>query len=93
MLMAVCPVTAIVASPAWSRIWATRSVVSGVLGPLAGTTVNNAVSPAGLSRGGVTAATLSSARTVFVTASACAASATTSSGPLKPGPKPSASRS
>ena len=78
----------------------TRVLVWFADGPLLGMTVMIAVSPAGFVTGGVTATTSSSAGSCR--ARACVRlgdlvlplpSTTIVSGPLNPGPKPSASRS
>ena len=78
----------------------TRSSVAAVDGALSGVTWIRARSPAGFSRAGETAATPSKRSSSAAVASAArwapppgGTSATIVKGPLKPGPKPSLSRS
>ena len=71
----------------------------GSCGPVVGTTVITAVSPSGLSEAGATAATPGVSATAAPiwssapSADPCGTSATRSSGPFMPAPKPSASMS
>ncbi|CAM5734171.1 hypothetical protein SALBM311S_02784 [Streptomyces alboniger] len=106
MFSAVLPVTSKVApvldsTPGRSpRIVVTRALVLSSVGAVDGTTEKTAVSPASLNRDGETDTTPLVAPISFATVSAAPfgsesplASTTTVSGPLKPGPKPSASAS
>ncbi len=106
MFIAVVPLTRTVAPvadfrPAASpRMACTMSLVSASLGPVAGIALSRAVSPALLNIGGVTVTTPGRPETFLATSFAAAfgsvtplASTRTVSGPLKPGPKPSESRS
>jgi len=101
MFSAVVPVTSKVApvpasvSGRWSRMVWTRSSVFSLVGALADTAENTAVSPAPLNRGVETETTPGVAlmRCSIVPTAACGSSApcastTMVSGPLKPGPKP-----
>jgi hypothetical protein len=83
-----------------SRSVCTRSLVSPLVGAVCGTAVRTAVSLFRLRTGSPTEATPSTPRTVLTTRSVAAlgsadfdVSTTTVNGPLKPGPKPSDSRS
>ena len=107
MLVAVEPVTETAAPVAPStagssslRMRSISSVVAASSGALVGMAERTAVSPAGFSTGGVTTAMPSSPATVAPTCASAASlsaeavrSTTMESGPLKPGPKPSARRS
>jgi hypothetical protein len=102
MLMAVKPVTPMlvpVTVPSrWRMLW-TRSSVAVSPGPVLGMTARRAVSPAWLTAEVATAATLPRPSIFWATwaavvlAEPAVVSTTTVSGPLKPGPKPVASRS
>jgi hypothetical protein len=96
------PVPATAPGSTWSRSVCTRRSVASSCGPVVGTTVSTAASPASLSAGGNTAATPSVAcrspamrSTVRATDPASLAapplrrSTATSNGPFAPGPKPS----
>ena len=83
-----------------SRRRETRSVVAWSCGEVRGTTVSVAASRCGESRGRETKATPGSRATVRRTSASAAVESpsrgnedASTSGPLKPGPKPSASRS
>ena len=82
-----------------SRSCLTRSVVACAWGAERGNTLNTIVRPDGLTRGGVTEATPGVERSTEPTCEAAPPSpargnsAATTSGPLKPLPKPCASRS
>jgi hypothetical protein len=106
MVIAVWPVTptvmpvCVLMAGAAARMALTSRTVSTLLGALFGMTFRIAVSPAALNTAGGTRSTSSSL--VMSLATVCAAvlaslvpdaSSTTVNGPLKPGPKPAASRS
>ncbi len=80
----------------WSRRSRTRALVALDCGPLSGTTVSSSERPSEPGTGGVTAATPGTAFSAVGSAAVASAgvpganSATRTSGPLLPGPKPAA---